>query len=186
MEARHPWRKNKRKFTRWRQCVFCSVRTRRGMVSYSRSWGVGKIWERVNIPSQPYWPYIYLSLQKVVLVVINIPLVRIVAVEESVTKKDAWDTLFLRNGREANATFVPVRYGTTLNDACYNCRNPGHITWKKSEAGCTGTCSLQVVHSFAKKQIQQNDPIKYNWVLLDTCSSANVLRNVFGLKNVQL
>ena len=77
---------------------------------------------------------------------------------------------------EDNTTLVPGKYGKTLNDTCYNCRKPGHLAYNLPEAGRKGTCSLQAVHTFSQKKIQQNEPINDNWVLLDTCSSASVLK----------
>ena len=75
--------------------------------------------------------------------------------------------------------------GTTLNATFYNFLNPGHLAYNDSEAGRTGTLPLQVIHSFAQNQIQQNDPIYYNWIILDTCSSASVLENKVLAKNVR-
>ena len=54
-----------------------------------------------------------------------------------------------QGGKEENTTLVPGRYGTTLNATCYNFRKTGHLVYNCSEAGCTGICSLKVVHSFS-------------------------------------
>ena len=58
----------------------------------------------------------------------------------------------------------------------YNCHNMGHIYYNCSEAGHTGTCYHQVIHSFARNQIQHNDPTNKNWIILDTCYSSSVLK----------
>ena len=84
-----------------------------------------------------------------------------------------------QGGTEYNATLVYVRDRTTLNATCYKCCNPDHRDYNCSEAGCTGKCPLQVVHSFAQKQIEKN-LINNNWVILVTCSSASVLKCIVG------
>ena len=58
-----------------------------------------------------------------------------------------------QGGTKENATLVPGIDGTILNDTCYNCHNPGHLNYNCYEAGCTDTCSFQVIHSFAQKYI---------------------------------
>ena len=82
-----------------------------------------------------------------------------------------------KGGTKDNATLVLGKDGKTLNAVCYNCRNLGYNC---PGAGCTGTCSLQVVHNFAQNQIQQNEPINDNWVILETCSFESVLKFIFG------
>ena len=69
---------------------------------------------------------------------------------------------------EDNKTLVQGKYGKTLNAACYNCRNLGHLEFNFPAAGFTGTCSLYVTHIFSQNQIQKNDPINENRVLLVT------------------
>ena len=89
-----------------------------------------------------------------------------------------------QGGTKENTTLVHGRNRTTLNDACYNCRNPSHLAYNFSEACRTGKCYLQVIYIFAQNKIQQNNPINKNWVLLETYSSASVLKNVSLEKNV--
>ena len=101
MGIRHQRSRNKRKFTRWRQCDSCSVLTIIDTVSYWSSWGIGTTWAGINIPLRPHWPWIFSYLQRVGFAGINNPsLTIIVAVEEAVNKNDASGTLFPRNYRE--------------------------------------------------------------------------------------
>ena len=86
-------------------------------------------------------------------------LLKIAAAEGGLSQKDAWGNYFHINVRDAlnkNPTLFPGRYGTTLNATCSNCRNPGHLVYNCSKAGRTDTCYIQVIHSFAQNQIQQN------------------------------
>ena len=50
---------------------------------------------------------------------------------------------------EDNATLVLGKDRTHFNSTCYNCHKPGHLVYNLPDAGCTGTCSLQVTHSLA-------------------------------------
>ena len=97
---RHQWRINKRKMTRWRKCDSCSVLTSIYTVLYWGRWGTGETWAGMNIPLQPHQPWIFLSIQKERFAGINNPIMRIMAVEESINKKDSRDTIFIRNYRE--------------------------------------------------------------------------------------
>ena len=89
-----------------------------------------------------------------------------------------------KGGTKDKSALVPGRDGTILYEMCYNCCKPGYLDYNFSEAGCTGTYSIQVIHSLAQKQIQQNDPINNNYILLDTCSSASVQKNILCPKNI--
>ena len=87
-------------------------------------------------------------------------------------------------GAKENSTLVSGMDCNMFNATCYTCHRPGHLNWYFSEAGCTGTCSLQVLYSFANNHIQQNYPINKNWIILYTCSSAGVMKNEYLAKNV--
>ena len=61
-------------------------------------------------------------------------LMTIMLTEESVNKKEEWDTHFISNDREVpretlkkNSTLVLGRDGTVLNAIYYNCRKPGQL-----------------------------------------------------------
>ena len=82
-------------------------------------------------------------------------------------------------------TLVPGRDRNKLNPTCYNFCNTGNLAYNFSEAGFTGTCSIQVIHSIAHNHIQENYPINDNWFLLDTCYLSNVLKNASLEKNVR-
>ena len=56
------------------------------------------------------------------------------AAEETANKNKAWDTPFLINGREA---LKKIQYYKRC-----------HLAYNYSEAGHTGTCSIQFIHSF--------------------------------------
>ena len=90
-----------------------------------------------------------------------------------------------KKGTEYNASKVLGKDRTTLNSTCYNCCKPGHLAYSCPDAGRIGTCSFQVIHSFAQKQIQKNDPIDNNWVLLEMFSSSSVLKNASLATNVR-
>ena len=89
-----------------------------------------------------------------------------------------------QEGTEENWTLVPGTDGTTLNATCYNCSTPGNLAYNCSEAGRTGTCFIQVTHRFLHTKVQHNEPINNNWILLDTCYSASVLKMHLWQKNV--
>ena len=190
MVIKYQQRINKCKLNRWRKCDSCSVMSRRDKVSYWISWGKGTTWSGMNILSRRHRPWIFWYIQKVGLVRINNPLMRIVAVEE-VVKKGHMRHAFshqrqgcIHGVTKENEKQVPGRDGTTSNATCYNCRKPDQLAYNCSEAGRTVTCSLQVIYNFTQKKIQKNDPMDNNWVLLDTCSSASVLKNASLAKNV--
>ena len=127
--------------------------------------------------SQPHRHWIFWSSQKVVSgETIKFQLIKISGVEEESIIKSARDTPLLNRKEEQKTTqhLVPGNDGKFLNDTLYNCRNTVHLRYNLPEAGCTGTCSLQVTHSLAQKKIHQNYPINYNWLLLDTYSLASV------------
>ena len=89
-----------------------------------------------------------------------------------------------QRGTEENAKLVPGRGVATLNATWYKCHKPGHHDYHLTEASRTNICSLHVIHIFAQNQIQKNEPINDNWILLDTCSSVSVMKNVY-LENIQ-
>ena len=91
-----------------------------------------------------------------------------------------------QGGTKENTTLVPGRGGTTLNATRYNYCKPGQIDCNCSEAGRTGTCSLNISHSFSQKHIKRNEPINKNRVILDTFSSASVLKDAYLAKNPKL
>ena len=93
-----------------------------------------------------------------------------------------------KGGTEDNATLVSGKDGTTLNAMCYNFRDLGRPEYNFPEAGRTFKCSSQVIHTFAQKQIHKNGPINDNLELLDICSSASVIKWIFGeeCKKLQL
>ena len=101
MASIHQRREIKLKLTIWRQCVFCSVRTRRGIVYYSRTWGTGRMWARMDITSQSHLTWICWSVNTVGFMGIKNPLMRTVVIEEAITQKDEWDKFFISNSREA-------------------------------------------------------------------------------------
>ena len=91
-----------------------------------------------------------------------------------------------QGGTEENSTLVPRRDGTNLNATYYNCQKPVYLAYNCSEAGWTGTCSLQVIHSFVQNKRQQNEPIIDNLILLYTCSLDSVLKYIFDKKCPQV
>ena len=72
MGDRNQWSKNKHKLTRSRKCVFSSVRTRRGTISYSRSLGTGTTLSGINILLQSHRPWIYWSQKKTIFMGVKI------------------------------------------------------------------------------------------------------------------
>ena len=68
--------------------------------------------------------------------------------------------------------------GNFYDIVCYNCDRHGHISYNCPEVSKKGINITQMRLTLTQSNDGENDLINENWILLDTCSTVNVCKNV--------
>ena len=73
---------------------------------------------------------------------------------------------------------VAGKDGYFYDIVCYNCDRHGHISYNCPEVSKKGINITQMRLTLTQSDDGENDLINENWILLDTCSTVNVCKNV--------
>ena len=97
-----------------------------------------------------------------------------------------------------NADPVPGFDGVAMDALCFNCNSVGHMSYqcpelteeerseRRSRRGQrNGASLLQFVYSLTQISPDEFSTITPNWLLLDTCSTDNVINNETLVKNIR-
>ena len=95
-------------------------------------------------------------------------------------------SLVQTNTKESQQELVPGTDGRTHEVMCFNCNRRGHYTVNYNEPDIRiGLSNLQFGNIFAHIPVSTGI-IPPDWVLLDTCSTDNVIRNIDLFNSVRM
>ena len=78
---------------------------------------------------------------------------------------------------EVNEDLVPGNDGYVFDIICYNCNKHGHYASNcPDQANRVGVSNLQCGHVLSQMK-DENGLIPHAWILLDTCSTDNIINN---------